>query len=201
MRRAVDWICYLGVGVILVAGMRDSADLLSLAQVSLLQWTGYGSLAYLVASQLLHPLARFEVVDAGMQVYARRKLGVTAAALATLHFLICVTGYLRLNLVSEADDSPWLQSGLAAWIILMALWLTSYPSFTKKLRLRLWKPLHRLTYLALLLSLIHLFLSPWATHRWSAVVYFGVLALWTVRLACGIWPPGKKDPATSGSPG
>ncbi|CAN0456416.1 unnamed protein product, partial [Phaeothamnion confervicola] len=138
-----------------------------LAQISLLQWTGYGSLAYLVASQLLHPLARFGIVDAGLQVYTRRKLGVTAAALATMHFFICVTGYLRLNLVSEADDSPWLQSGLAAWIVLLALWLTSYPWVTKKLRLRLWKPLHRLTYLALLLSLIHLFLSPWAVHRWS----------------------------------
>ena len=196
MKRFVDGLCYGGVVLILAGGLRESAALLSVAQVSLLQWTGYGTLGFLIASQMIHPLVWFGALDAGMQVYARRKLGVTSALLATLHFIVSGCGYLRLNIVSEADDSPWLQSGLAAWIVLLSLWITSYPWLVKKLRLRLWKPLHQLTYLALLLSLVHLFLSPWATHRWSLVVFCGVGGLWLVRVACGLWPGSrKKDPA------
>ena len=69
---------------------------------------------------------------------------------------------------------PYLRAGVAALAILLALLITSYPGLVRALRVRLWKPLHRLAYVAAILVFQHLVLAPFATKR-LVFVLFGTL--------------------------
>lgn len=61
---------------------------------------------------------------------------------------------------------PQLRAGFAALCILVLLAVTSFRAPVRLLRITLWKPLHRLMYLAAALAVLHLALSPMADPRW-----------------------------------
>jgi len=102
----------------------------------------------------------------------RRAFGITTAALATAHAALGLTTYLgdSWHLLLEL---AWVRSGLLAWSVLLALWLTSYPALVKRLRIKLWKPLHRLAFVAFALAAHHALISPFAPRDWV----FGTVAV------------------------
>lgn len=108
---------------------------------------------------------------------ARRALGIAAAALATLHAGLALVTWLA-DAWRLALDLTWVRSGVLAWAILAALWITSYPKVVAKVG-NLWKPLHRLAYVAFVLVLHHALLSPLAPRGWvlSAGAVVGAVAL------------------------
>src|SRR5690606_12809591 len=53
----------------------------------------------------------------------RRALGVSAAALATLHGALALHTYLGGSL-AHLWDLAWVRGGILAWAILLALWIT-----------------------------------------------------------------------------
>lgn len=109
-------------------------------------------------------------------VAQRRALGMTAAWVSLVHALVSYTGSLRMDL-SLLATSPQLQAGALALLILLMLLVTSFPRLVTHLRLRMWKQLHRLVYVAALLVLVHVLLSPFSSP-WLTLSVFGCSALW-----------------------
>ncbi len=104
----------------------------------------------------------------------RRAFGIAAASLALIHATTVLGGTLR-GAWGALLSFAYLRAGLVALLILTVMLLTSFPWLVRRLHVRLWKPLHRLGYVAALLVLEHLVLSPFAPR---AVIFalFGTLA-------------------------
>ena len=120
----------------------------------------------------------------------RRRLGITAALLAIVHGTVSLSGYLR-DAWPAVVSWPHLRAGLVAGCILLALLLTSFPPVVRALRIRLWKPLHRLAYVAAAFVLLHLLLSPFAP-RGVVLAFFGVVgAVGVLRLVPPKRPRGS----------
>jgi len=102
----------------------------------------------------------------------RRALGMEAAWLALLHALVGFFGPLRGS-AQAVFGSTHLLAGAGALGVLLLLLLTSFAGVVVRLRLRYFKPLHRLAYAAGFLVLQHVLLSPFASRRLAV----GALAL------------------------
>ncbi len=111
---------------------------------------------------------------------ARRGLGIAAAGLATLHAGLAMTTWLR-DAWGVVLELSWIRSGVLAWAILLALWVTSYPRVVARVG-PLWKPLHRLAYVAFALGLHHAMLSPLAPRGWVLTAGVVVAAIALLRL-------------------
>ena len=116
----------------------------------------------------------------------RRALGITTAALASAHATLALSTYLR-EAWHHVLAVSWLRSGFVALVILLALWATSYPALVRWAKIRLWKPLHRLAYVAFALALHHALLSPLAPR-------IGLIALAVIVLGLGVirWLPWSR---------
>ena len=123
----------------------------------------------------------------------RRALGVSAAALATLHGGVALRTYLGGSL-AHLWDLPWVRGGILAWAILLALWITSYPRLVERLRVRSWKPLHRLAYVAAIFALQHTLLAPLAPRGWVIGVFGVALVIGLGRLL-----PQRRSSASQSS--
>jgi sulfoxide reductase heme-binding subunit YedZ len=166
-------------------GLRDGYALAR--DVWLLRCSGWGALVALgsalsatPASRIADRVAPGRVPSAAVAAY-RRMFGLTACALAALHLGIGLATYLR-GASWAMLDQPFLRSGLAALVVLLALALTSFEAVNRAASIKLWKPLHRLAYVAALLALHHVLLAPFAP-RLVALAFFGALfALGLARL-------------------
>lgn len=132
---------------------------------------------------------------AGAMVAAlRRALGISAAALATVHGALALRTYLGDSL-AHLWDLPWVRGGLVAWAILVALWITSFKRPVQALRVRAWKPLHRLAYVAALFALQHTLLAPLAPRGWVLAVFGAALVIGAGRLL----PQRRSSPSQAKS--
>lgn len=146
--------------------------------------SGWGALVALAASLSASPLGRalaYRTHRAGPHVAAfRRALGLTAAALATVHGALALGTYLDAE-VELAWELAWTRAGLLAWLILAALAVTSSTRLVRLARVRAWKPLHRLAYVAGLLALQHVLLAPLASRGAALALLGATLALGALR--------------------
>lgn len=86
-----------------------------------------------------------------------RPLGLYAFFYAVVHLLLYVGvdyGFDFSLILPDVVDKPYIYIGLAAFLILLALAVTSFRWWMKRLGKR-WKQLHRLVYLAGVLVVIH----------------------------------------------
>ncbi len=151
----------------------------------LVRASGWCALAALSGALCASPIGRVIArVRGGAEPYVsalRRALGITAAASATLHGALALSTYLR-DALDRVLELSWIRAGVLAWLVLAALWITSYPAAVRALRVRLWKPLHRLAYVAALFALQHTLLAPLAPRTWVLAVFGAVLAIGLLRL-------------------
>jgi len=120
----------------------------------------------------------------------RKPVGLYAFGYAALHLLVFVGldyGFsLRFILLDGLPNKPYILVGLAAFLILLPLAITSTKGWMKRLGRR-WKLLHRAVYAAGALAAIH--------YLWVAKVPFGeptlYAALFTLVLAARI-PPARE---------
>lgn len=104
----------------------------------------------------------------------RRALGIAAASLALVHMVVALWAYVPRPWFAVIRGVPWLLSGALALMVLVALLVTSFPALTRALRVREWKPLHRLAYVAAPLVAHHLAVGPFAPRAW-VVAWVGVV--------------------------
>ena len=142
----------------------------------LMHVTGEWVMRFLVLVLLATPLARN-----GWPRLARyrRMLGLYVWFYATLHLLVFAQVYIGWSgeqLIEELAERPYVLVGFLAWLILVALGITSARAIRKKMG-RYWRHLHKMTYIVAILGWVHLL---WLSRSdvGDAVIYgalFGVL--------------------------
>ncbi|MET0384925.1 MAG: ferric reductase-like transmembrane domain-containing protein [Polyangiales bacterium] len=114
----------------------------------------------------------------------RRVLGVAAFGCGTLHAGNAL--WFVPDVAASLSSTASLRVGLAAWVILAALAITSLPAVLQRWRLKAWKELHRLAYVALPLALLHAAQAsfvPLQPLLWlgAATLLFGLLRVLPAR--------------------
>ena len=120
-----------------------------------MQRSGKTALVLLVLSLACTPLNAIFGFKPALRV--RRALGLYAFLYASLHFAIFMALDYGLDLPllwQDALKKPYALVGFAAGLILLALAITSFKYWQKRLGRR-WKSLHRLAYLAGILLIVH----------------------------------------------
>ena len=115
----------------------------------------------------------------------RRRLGISAACLALLHAAVAFLGRLDAQ-PSALLQTSQLYAGIGALGLLLLLLLTSFPGVVRRLRLSTWKEFHRLVYLAALLVVQHVLLSPFADRRLVLGLSGAVFGLFGARAALAL---------------
>ncbi|MGH8553398.1 MAG: sulfite oxidase heme-binding subunit YedZ, partial [Methylococcales bacterium] len=144
--------------------------------------TGDWTLRFLKITLALTPLKL--LFDWKFQLRFRRMLGLYAFFYASLHF--CVYFVLDLSfsweqIVDEVPKTPYVLVGLAAYLLLIPLAVTS----TRKMVQRLgknWKKLHRLVYAVACLGVIHFLWLVKADLREPAIYAWVLFLLLGIRI-------------------
>lgn len=149
--------------------------------------TGRWALYFLLAVLAYRPLV-YHTGWKKLMPY-RRIVGVWVFFFASLHMLVYLLLELGLDLVKFLDEVTsrfYLVIGITAWLMLLALALTSNRRAMLKLGKR-WKTLHKLVYLLGLLATWHFFLSVKADVR-EPLVYMGA---WVLLMSWRSWQDRK----------
>lgn len=118
-------------------------------------FTGKAAFHSLLLTLLVSPLAKW--CKQGWLIRTRRLLGLYCFAWAVLHLLIYLLLDLGLNWTlfgQEITARPYLVLGAFAWLLLLALALTSTQAMQRRLGRR-WQQLHHWVYAIVLLVLVH----------------------------------------------
>lgn len=118
---------------------------------------GYWTLTFLVLSLVPTPAKDF--LGLAWPVRVRRVLGLLAFAYGALHlawYSVLDKFFDWSDIAADVSKRPFIAVGLAALALLLPLAVTSTDSWVRRLGYRSWKRLHRLTYAAAGLGLLHL---------------------------------------------
>ena len=149
--------------------------------------TGTWALTMLVITLTITPLRRLTKWNA--LITLRRMLGLFAFFYATLHMLTWVVFIHFFDwpfMVEDVVMRPFITIGMATFLILLALALTSNRFAIRRLGRR-WQKLHRLVYVAAIGAVVHFWWLVKADVteplRWAAVVavLLGSRAWWAWR--------------------
>ena len=136
--------------------------------------TGEWTLRFLLITLAMTPLR--QITGQVVFVKYRRMLGLFALFYGSAHFLSWMTfllGFRWFAIAEELVERPYISVGFSAFLILLALGVTSPKPMVRKLG-KNWKRLHRLVYLAAVLGIIHL-LWILRTNIAEAVLYGSIL--------------------------
>ncbi|HET7025508.1 MAG TPA: protein-methionine-sulfoxide reductase heme-binding subunit MsrQ [Gemmatimonadales bacterium] len=144
--------------------------------------TGIACLALLLATLTITPLRRY--LHLGQLIKLRRMLGLWAFTYASLHFLTYLIFDQSLDvsrIMADTVKHPRIYVGFAAFLILLALALTSTDASVRRLGKR-WVTLHRWIYLAVLFGIIHFAMVQKLDYRIPLVWGAGFLVLMLSRI-------------------
>jgi len=151
--------------------------------------TGTWTLAMLVISLTVTPLRR--ITRWNELIRLRRMLGLFAFFYGTLHMLTWAWLFNRFDttlMVEDVIKRPFITVGMATFLILLSLAVTSNRFAIRKLK-RKWQTLHRLVYLAAIGGVVHFWWLVKADisepQRWAvavaALLGFRVWWAWRAR--------------------
>lgn len=149
--------------------------------------TGDWAIAFVIISLGVTPLRR--VTGWNEVVRLRRMLGLFGFFYATCHMGTWIFIDKQLDVGWMVDDiikRKFITVGMATWLMLLALAITSTTGWIRRLGRR-WQQLHRLAYVAGIGAVIHFSQLVKADEtvpiRWAVIltVFFGVRIWWTLR--------------------
>ena len=156
--------------------------------------TGEWTLRFLLITLAMTPLR--QLTKRAEFVRHRRMLGLFALFYASCHFLAWLTFLLQFRwyaVFEEIVERPFITVGFSAYLILLALGITSPKAMVKKLG-RNWKRLHRLIYVASVLGVIHLL---WILRADIAeAVLYGTVVFLLLGYRIIYYAMGKKKPVS-----
>jgi sulfoxide reductase heme-binding subunit YedZ len=161
--------------------------------------TGTWALAFLVISLCVTPLRRFTGWNPIIRL--RRMLGLFAFFYACLHMLtwVVLLNYFDVQaMVEDVVERPFITVGMATFLILLALAVTSNQFSIRRLKRR-WQSLHRLVYLAAIGGVVHFW---WLVKSDTTEPYRWALAV-AVLLGLRVWwaSRARRRPARAGVTG
>ena len=150
--------------------------------------TGELALYYLLGSLFLGTLVGFQLrFPAWLRflLLGRRFLGVVTFLYLAAHvFLYLAMEGFELQAFTQLVTKLYLILGLAAWLILLAMAVTSNDFSLRRLGFRRWKLLHRFVHLAAALVTVHVLLIE-KGDRVKFASFF--LLLWCAQAGCFAW--------------
>lgn len=150
-------------------------------------FTGDWAIRFLVITLAITPIRRITGWNPIIQL--RRMLGLFAFFYATLHFLtwfVLDWFFDFRQMVEDVAMRPFITLGMATFVMLLALALTSTQASIRRLG-RKWTQLHRLIYVATVTALFHFWLArktvvpQFQVVLVAAILLLGFRAWWTVR--------------------
>jgi sulfoxide reductase heme-binding subunit YedZ len=128
--------------------------------------TGKWGIRFLLLSLLMSPLHAFTGWNFPLKL--RKPFGLVAFGFVSVHVSIHLfskwTGLANFNFIERITEPWYVLLGLAAFIILALMAITSVKP-TMKLMGRFWKPLHRLVYAAGILIMAHSIIAATSGKR------------------------------------
>lgn len=118
--------------------------------------TGEWALRFLIVALAMTPLRR--MTNQIEFARHRRMMGLFALFYATAHLIVWLMFVLEFRwfaIAEEILDRPYITVGFVAYLILLALGITSPKLMVRKLG-KNWKRLHKMVYAAAILGVIHL---------------------------------------------
>ena len=153
--------------------------------------TGFATLRLLVISLAVTPLRRLSVRLSWL-VRFRRLLGLFAFFYGCLHLLTWLWLYSGFSLAAMADDlgkRRYIMMGMAAWVLLVPLAVTSTNWSIRKLGGKRWQALHRLAYVSAICGVIHYW---WIVKSGVRTPITITLVLAVLLLARVVWSVREK---------
>ena len=138
---------------------------------------GLAALILLIASLACSPLRT--IFGWTWPIRIRKTLGLAAFFYASLHVLTYVGLDQVLDwgsILSDITERKFIAVGLLAFLLLIPLAVTSTSGMLKRLGVKRWKRLHRLTYAAAALAVVH-FVWRVKIELTEPAIYGAVLAL------------------------
>lgn len=142
---------------------------------------GEWALRYLILGLAITPLLRFGRINL---VRYRRAVGLTAFFYVVMHLVTYVAldqAFRWAAIGADIVKRPYITVGMAAFVMLLPLAVTSNDLSIRRLGTAAWRNLHKLVYPAALLAALHyiLLVKAWPLQP---IVYLGlVVALLAVR--------------------
>ena len=182
--KAVVWV--LGVGPALWMGVGFFSDGLGANPVeALLHLAGRWALTLLLLTLTVTPLRRLTGWNRVVRV--RRLLGLFSFFYASLHLMIYLgldQGFAWEYLWEDVVERPFITVGLVAFLLLFPLAVTSTRRWIRRLG-KNWQRLHRFSYLAAGMGVVHFYWKVKADTFWPLVAG-GVLVILLVLRVPGV---------------
>jgi sulfoxide reductase heme-binding subunit YedZ len=162
---------------------------------ALLLTAGRWALILLLMGLAVTPLRRLTGWNSIIKV--RRLLGLFGFFYAALHLVIYVgldQGFAWTYLVEDVTDRPFITVGLAAFLLLAPLAVTSTRAWIRRLG-KGWQRLHRLVYPAVGLGVLHFYWKVKADTFWPLVAAGIFLFLLAARAPWRRWRAQIQDRA------
>ena len=197
--KAVVFAAALGPAAALVYGFYTQ-DLTANPGDYITDQTGWWALAFLVISLTITPLRR--ITKWNELIKLRRMLGLFSFFYATLHMLtwvVLIHFFEWSFMVEDVVKRPFITIGMATFLILFVLALTSNRFAIRKLGRR-WQKLHRLVYIAAVGGVIHFWWQVKADitepRRWAVgvVVLLGFRLWWNWRSRASVTTQRRREP-------
>jgi sulfoxide reductase heme-binding subunit YedZ len=154
--KTLTWIaCLWPAGLLVYGAVTNNLGPDPTANIELT--TGYNTLLLLILSLAITPVRRL-VPKLGWLIKFRRLLGLFAFFYGTVHLLAYVALYAGFNVPQMLDDiakRKFITVGVAAWLLLVPLALTSTNWAIRKMGGKNWGRLHKLVYVAAVCGIIH----------------------------------------------
>lgn len=158
-----------------------------------LHWTGIWATYLLIATLAVTPMRLVFGAADWMRWIGRhrRDLGVASFAYALAHAIAYILRQAEVALIVDEARSADMLTGWIALLLFLPLALTSNDYAVRRLKKR-WKMLHRLIYVAALLTLAH-----WVLTAYDPTTGYFALAIVVVLLAMRVVRPVRRPPAGS----
>jgi sulfoxide reductase heme-binding subunit YedZ len=156
-------------------------------------FTGKGTLRLLVITLAITPVRRL-LPKLGWTIRFRRMLGLYAFFYACLHLTTYVWLYSNFSLSAMIDDISqrrFITAGLAAWLLLLPLALTSTAWSIRMLGGNKWRMLHMLIYVAAIAGVVHYWWGVKSGVRTPLAITIVIAALIAARLV--FYLTGKRS--------
>jgi len=173
---AFVWLlCATPLLIILFRGFTDNLTANPIEFV--LRDLGLWALRFLCLTLLLSPLAK--LTRNGRVMRYRRRIGLWAFAYVCLH----LTTYIAIDqqfdwstIGADIAKRPYITIGMAAFVLLVPLAVTSASAIRRKMKPRSWRRLHRLVYLIAIMGVVHYLLLVKADIS-SPLLYGAIVAV------------------------
>ncbi|MCI4590220.1 sulfoxide reductase heme-binding subunit YedZ [Sphingobium sp. BYY-5] len=167
-------LCVMPLLILVGQGFADALTANPVEYV--LRELGLWALRFLCLTLALSPLARFSGWRRAL-LY-RRRIGLWAFAYACLHLSTYIFVDQALDwptIVKDIVKRPYITIGMAAFLLLVPLAITSINRIRRRMAPRSWLRLHRAIYPIAIMGVAHFYLLVKADHR--DPLFYGIIVL------------------------